>query len=362
MKVGEDTIRSEMIFLCTGSKPIIPRVKGLEETGYLTSDTILRIDRLPQSIVVIGGGYIAAEYGHFLSAMGSRVTIVGRNPRFLPEEEPEISLVAKWDLEKHITILTSHEVVEASRDSVGQKRIVAVDRESGNRREITADEILVASGRGPNTDILHPEKGGIQTNEKGWIIVNEYLETSQRNVWAFGDATGRYQFKHVANYESRIAYYNAVMKAKVKTDYHAVPHAVFTYPEVSAVGLKETEAMTQYGEQNVLIGVHRYQDVAKGEAMEVRNYFVKVILEQRTLKILGAHIIGPHASVLIQEIVNAMCTPGQTAQPIINAMHIHPALTEVVERAFQSLMCSEQYHHMIEHHYGLAVDPKTHVH
>jgi len=350
LKVGDETMTSKMIFLCTGSKPIIPPIKGLEKVGYLTSDTVLKMNRLPESIAVAGGGYIAAEYGHFFSAMGSKVTIIGRNPQFLKQEEPEVSALAKKELEKHMTILTNHEVREAEKTSKGKKRLIAVNRENGEETVISADEILIATGRGPNTDVLHPERGGIETEERGWIIVNEYLETSQPNVWALGDANGRHLFKHVANYESLVVYYNAILKKNVKVDYHAIPHAVFTYPEIGSVGLREKEAIEKYGKHNVLIGIQRYEDTAKGEAMGVKDDFVKVIVEKETMRILGAHIIGPHASVLIQEIINLMYTPEQSAEPIITGMHIHPALNEVVERAFRSLMSPEQYHQLIEHH------------
>jgi len=350
MKVGDETITSKMIFLCTGSKPIIPPIKGLEKVDYLTSDTVLKMNRLPNSIAIVGGGYIAAEYGHFFSAMGSKVTIIGRNPQFLKQEEPELSALAKRELEKHMTILINHEVREAKKTSRGKKRLVAVDRENGEKIVATADAIIIATGRGPNTDILHPEKGGIRTTRRGWIVVDEYLETSQPNVWALGDSNGSHLFKHVANYESLVVYYNAVLKKKVKVDYHAIPHAAFTYPEIGSAGLKETEAIEKYGEDNVLIGFHKYEDTAKGEAMGVKDYFVKVIVEKETMRILGAHIIGPHASVLIQEIINLMYTPDQSAESVINGMHIHPALNEVVERAFGSLMSPERYHHLIEHH------------
>jgi len=355
LKVGEDMITSKMIFLCTGSKPVIPPIKGLEKVGYLTSDTLLKLNRLPKSIAIIGGGYIAAEYGHFFSAMGSRVTIIGRNPQFLPEEEPEVSALAKRELQKHMQIITNHEVREAAKTSTGMKKLVAVNRENGKTIEIVAEEILVASGRGPNTDILHPEKGGIKTDAGGWIVVNEYLETSQPSVWALGDADGKYPFKHKANYEAQVVYYNAVLKERIQVDYHAVPHAVFTYPEVASVGLKEKEAIEKYGEDKVLIGIQRYQDTAKGEAMGVKDYFGKVIVEKGTMKILGAHIIGPHASVLIQEIINLMYTPKQSAEPIIRGMHIHPALSEVVQRAFGSFAPPEVYHHVLEHHYELPL-------
>ncbi|MDH5462246.1 MAG: dihydrolipoyl dehydrogenase, partial [Candidatus Bathyarchaeota archaeon] len=311
LKVGDDTITSKMIFLCTGSRPIIPPIKGLEKVGYLTSDTVLKMNRLPESIAIVGGGYIAAEYGHFFSAMGSKVTIIGRNPQFLKQEEPEVSALAERELERHMIILTNHEVREAEKTSNDKKKLIAVNRENGAENVTIADEILVAAGRGPNTDVLHPEKGGIETDTRGWIIVDEYLETSQPNVWALGDANGRHLFKHVANYESTVVYYNAVLKRKVKVDYHAIPHAVFTYPEIGSVGLREKEAIEKYGKDKVLIGMYKYENTAKGEAMRMKDYFVKVIVERDTMRILGAHIIGPYASVLIQEIINLMYTPEQ---------------------------------------------------
>jgi dihydrolipoamide dehydrogenase len=353
LKVGSGNIKSKMILLCTGSKPTVPPIKGLEKVSYLTSKTVLGMKQLPESIAVVGGGYIAAEYGHFFSAMGSKVTIIGRNPQFLKQEEPEVSALAKKELEKHTTILINHEVHEVEETTKGKKQLIAFNRETREEKRIIAEEILIATGRSPNTDILHPEKAGIRTDKKGWIITNEHLETSQPNIWALGDANGRYPFKHVANYEARVVYYNAVLKKETQVDYHAVPHAVFTYPEIAGVGLREKEAIDKYGKDKVLIGFQRYQDTAKGEAMDVEDYFVKVIIERETEKILGAHIIGPYASILIQEIINLMYTPEQIGEPAISGMHIHPALSEVVERAFFSLMTPEQYHHMIKHYINI---------
>ncbi|MDG6907778.1 MAG: dihydrolipoyl dehydrogenase [Nitrososphaerota archaeon] len=351
MKVGgkNETISAKMIFLCLGSKTIIPQIKGLEEAGYLTSDTILNLTTLPKSVIVVGGGYIAAEYGHFLSAMGSEITIVGRNPRFLPEEEPEISQLVKKEFGKHMEVITNHEVKEARKGANGKKLVVARNRDTGRERTFEAEEIMIAAGRGPLTDILHPERGGIKTTEDGWIQVDEYLETSQPNVWSFGDAKGRYLFRHVANYESEIVYYNAVLKKKVRADYHAVPHAVFTYPEVASVAMSEVEAVEKFGKERVMIGYYKYEDTAKGEAMNVKDYFVKVIVHGSDQRILGAHIVGPHASILIQEIVNVMYGT-QSAETIDRAIHIHPALNEVVQRAFGTLMPVEHYHeHVLAH-------------
>jgi dihydrolipoamide dehydrogenase len=356
LKVGDTIIKSKFILLCTGSKPLIPPIKGLEGVGHHTSDTVLKMKVLPESIAIVGGGYVAAEYGHFFSAMGSKVTIIGKNPRFLPEEELEISSLVKRELQKNLTILTNLVVQEVETIQNGKKKIIALNNGSKEKKEIVTDEIIIAAGRGSNSKILNPDKGGIKTDQSGWIYVNEYLETSQRNVWAFGDANGKSPFKHTANYESTIVFFNAVMKKSVKVNYDAVPHAVFTYPEIASVGLKEKDAIKKHGKEDVLIGIQRYEDTAKGQAMNVKDYFVKVIVGRNTNKILGAHIVGPYASVLIQEIVNLMYTPERSAKPIVDGMHIHPALNEVVERAFRSLMPPEQYHHVLEHHFELPTD------
>jgi mycothione reductase len=355
IKVGNETISSKMIFLSTGSKPSIPPIDGLQETGYLTSDSILEISQLPRSIAIIGGGYIAAEYGNFLSAMGSKVTIIGRNPHFIPDEEPEISALAKREMQKHVNILTNHEVRKAEATPAG-KKLTVVDNYSKKETAIVAEEILVATGRASNKGILHPEIAGIETDSKGFIIADEYMQTSQPNIWVLGDADGKFLFKHVANYEARIVYYNAVLKKKIRVDYHAVPHAVFTDPEIASVALREKEAVEKYGKGNILIGFYKYADTAKGEAMALKDDFVKVIITMDTGKLIGAHIIGPQASVLIQEIVTLMYTENQSLGPLNEAMHIHPALSEVVARAFQSFMTPDQYHHFLEEHSGLPLE------
>jgi mycothione reductase len=235
LTVGSAIITSDLIFLCTGSRPAVPPVAGLKETGYLTSDTILSLERLPGSVVIIGGGYIAAEYGHVLAAMGSAVTIVGRNPQFLPDEEPEVSTFARSRLEHHLRILTNHEVRAVKWAGPAGKKVTAVDRDTGTEVEIAAEEILVASGRSSNNDLLRPEKGGISVDGQGWIIVDKYRRTSQQGVWAFGDATGLHQFKHLANEEARIVYYNAVQQELVEMDDRFVPSAVFTDPEIARI-------------------------------------------------------------------------------------------------------------------------------
>jgi dihydrolipoamide dehydrogenase len=337
LQVGKEKITSKQIFLCTGSKPLVPPIKGLNKVKFMTSREVLQLEKLPPEVVILGGGYIAAEYGHFLSSMGSKVTILGRNPQFLPQEEPEISALAKRELSKHMKIYTNHEVIEIKSGPGGKIKVIANNRDRNKKVGVETQNLILALGRVSNSDILHPEKSGIKTDKRGWILVNKYMQTSQPGIWAFGDATGKYLFKHVANYESMIVYFNAVLKKKVAVDYHAVPHAVFTHPEIAGVGLRQAEAVELLGAENVMVGIQKYEDTAKGEAMAVKDYFVKVIVEQHSGRILGAHIIGPQASVLIQELINLMYTKDQSISPIRDGMHIHPALSEVVERAIGSL-------------------------
>ncbi len=347
LSVAGKIITAPEIFLCTGSRPLIPPIEGLETAGYLTSDTVLTLTRMPESIAIIGGGYIAAEYGHFFAAMGSTVTIIGRNPRFLHEEEPEISFVAEQELRKRLTILNDHEVLRVEPAGDEGKKIIARNRSESRDVEITVESILVAVGRISNTDYLHTERGGIATDSHGWIIVNEFMETSQPGVWAFGDADGKFLFKHVANHEAAIAFFNAVLNKKIPVDYHAVPHAIFTSPEIARVGLGEEEAIGLLGEENLLIGFYEYSTTAKGSAMDIKNAFVKLIVESSTLKLLGAHIVGPEASVLIQELVTLLYTKDPTIITVTRAMHIHPSLSEVVQAACNSLMPVQHYHHML---------------
>lgn len=358
LEVGGRRIKGDMILLCTGSKPLIPPIQGLEDTGYLTSSSVLHLSELPRSLVIVGGGYIAAEYGHFFSAMGSKVTIIGRNPQFLKGEEPEVSNLALRKLNEYLRVVTNHEIRRVERTDDDMIKLVADHNATGKLESLKTEKILIATGRASNSDILTPEQGGIETDERGWIRTDEYLETTQANVWAFGDATGRHMFKHVANYEAAVVFYNAVQKRNVKADYHAIPSAVFTYPEIAHVGMKEAEAAEAYGEKAISIGIQRYQDTAKGQAMDVEDCFVKVIVENASHRILGAHIIGPEASVLIQEVIDLMYTREKTATPVVKGMHIHPALPEVVERAFNTLMPPEHYHHVMNEHYGLSTEIK----
>jgi mycothione reductase len=234
-------------------------------------------------------------------------------------------------MNKRMEIATNYEAVEV-KEKDGLKVVVARNRDDSSFREFSAESLLVAAGRVPNSDILKPEKTGVKLDKRGYVEVNEFLETRKKNIWAFGDAIGKQMFKHVANHEAQVAWHNATHEHKVPIDYLGAPHAVFTHPQIASVGLKEADAKQKH--YKIMVGTALFKETAMGAAMGKPNGFVKVILEQKTGKILGGHIIGPYASILVQEIVNAMAVGDRTLLPIIRGMHIHPAMSEVVQNAF----------------------------
>jgi len=332
--VGGVEIEGDKILLGTGSKPYIPPIPGLDELEYFTNENFFRdLRKLPKRFAIVGGGYVALELGFFLAMMGSEVTVLEMLPRILYGEEPEASLLLQKKLSSFMEIRVDHKVVEA-RKRDGSKVLVAENLKTGETVEVEADEVLVATGRSSYSDVTRPDKTGVKVDSRGWIVTDDYLRTSKEDVWAFGDANGKHMFKHKANYEAQMVLYNAFMGEQVKASYHAVPHAIFTEPEVASVGMREEEAAKKH---KILVGYALYEETARGEAMMVKDYFAKVIVDRETSRLLGAHIVGPEASILIQELVNLMYTRDRSIAPIFRGMHIHPALSEVVEKAFYNL-------------------------
>jgi mycothione reductase len=342
-EVGEETITAPKIFIASGARPSVPSIPGLVEAGYLDNVSVMQLERPPKSLAILGGGYIGCEYGHFFSAMGTEVTIIGRSRRLLSNEDPEISEIVESRLSKHVNVKTGHEVVKVEWEG-GKKVVSALDIDTDVVREFAAEEVMVSLGRRSNSDILKPEKTGVEVDRHGWIVVDDYLETTRPGIWAIGDAIGKHMFRHAANYEARLAWNNAFGDHrkrekeidKEKVDYHAVPHAVFTYPQVGAVGMTEEEARASG--YKILVGRAEYTDVAKGYAMAEEESLVKVVIDRDTGRILGCSIVGSEAPDLVQQVVYLMNAGDETYGPVARSMVIHPALSEVVARAFANLM------------------------
>jgi dihydrolipoamide dehydrogenase len=332
LQVGQERIRGKKIFIASGARPLIPPLKGIQEVEYLTNESVLQLRQKPESMVIIGGGYIGVEYGHFFAAMGTEVTIVARTHRLVHDEELEISELLKAKMAQRMNIHTHTEAVEVRKHEQGYV-VVGQDRDTGDRKEFMGQEIMIAAGRQSNADLLQVEKAGIETDERGHIKVDEYLRTNRENIWALGDANGKYMFTHVANKEAAVVWHNSRHEHKVEMDYRAVPHAVFSHPQIASVGLTEERARQAH---DILVGIARYTDVAKGEAMLETDGFAKAIMDRESGKLLGFHIIGPYAAMLIQEVVDVMANQGGVDW-ISRGMHIHPAMSELILSTLNNL-------------------------
>jgi len=283
-------------------------------------------------MVLIGGGYIAAEMAHFFGALGTEVAIVEIGPRMLLQEDDDVSSRFTDIYRRKFRLLLNASVKRVGRDG----KQLALDVESDGRRQtLSAEMLLVATGRRPNTDLLDVAKTGVTVDERGFVKADEYLETEVPGIWALGDIVGRNQLKHNANLEA-VHVANNILdpEHRVAVDYHAIPHAVFASPQVASVGVTERQAR----QQNLpyVSASYAYIDTGYGAAIDDRDGFVKVLANRETKEILGCHILGTDASILIQEVANAM-RMRLTVDAITQSIYVHPALPEAVQRAFWSL-------------------------
>lgn len=329
-----DEFSSDQVVIAAGSRAYVP--PAIVDCGvtYYTSDDVMRIPELPEHLVIVGGGFVSAEFAHVFSALGVRVTIVVRGDCLLSHCDTtichEFSALAaeKWDLRTHENVIGSHHD--------GDKIVLELD----DGKTLPADMLLVATGRVPNGDLLDAELAGVEVDEDGLVIVDDYQRTTARGVFALGDVSSEYQLKHVANHESRVVRENLLCDwddtaAMARSDHRFVPSAVFTEPQIATVGLTEAQARDEG--YDVVTKVQPYGDTAYGWAMEDTTGIAKLIGDRATGKILGAHIMGYQASAIIQPLIQAMSF-GQTAHEIARGQYwIHPALPEVIENALLGL-------------------------
>jgi len=357
---ASEEFTSDGFILAAGARSFVPPVEGLEQAGYVTSERFFG-DRFPEkpwkSLILVGGGAIGAEFAHVFSAFGTKVTLVEMQDRILPLEEEEVSAFVRARFEKNgIAVRTGFKAVAATKD--GELKTLTIEDRAGAREALSAEEIFIASGVRSNADILKAELAGVATDSKGWIITNEYLETNQKGVYALGDINGKFQFRHKANYEAGVLIGNLTGGERKAVSYDAVPWAVFTWPQVAHVGLTEREAR----EKGMKIGVarNRYSSVAAGIAMGYEagaedDGFAKIILTP-DMRIVGAHVAGPYAAMLVQPfvyLIHAGC-PCQTlasahaklsmecpelgsVTPVADSMVIHPSMNELTAWAIDDV-------------------------
>ena len=244
---NDKIITSDTILIASGTRPNIPNIKGLKNVEYITSNEALSLKQQPKSLTIIGGGYIACELAHFFGSLGTKINIIQRNDLLIPNEDTDIATRVTDIFSKKYNIYLGYNaelVFYDSKDKNGLNKTkiinVIAKNKFGNYVKVSSDQLLIAIGRIPNSDLLNIEKSGVKINERGFIVVDEYLETNIKGIFALGDIVGKYQFKHNANNEVQYAYNNIVHPdKKILVNYTAMPHAIFTNPQIAGVGYTE---------------------------------------------------------------------------------------------------------------------------
>jgi pyruvate/2-oxoglutarate dehydrogenase complex dihydrolipoamide dehydrogenase (E3) component/uncharacterized membrane protein YdjX (TVP38/TMEM64 family) len=322
---GARTLTTRSIVIAAGARPYVPPIPGIEEAGYLTTDTVWGLRQLPQRLVVLGGGPVGCELTQCFARLGSQVTQVEMLPRILVREDPEISdMVAQRFREEGINVLAGHQAQACGTEN-GEKILVCAHE--GRDVHIPFDQLLVAVGRVANTQGYGLEDLGIPVTPARTVETNEYLETLYPNIYACGDVAGPYQFTHTASHQAWYAAVNALFGSlrKFSADYSVIPWATFTDPEVARVGLNEAEAK----ERKVPYEVTTYgiDDLDRAITDSAAHGIVKVLTAPGRDRILGATIVGEHAGDLIVEYISAM-RHNIGLNKILGTIHIYPTFAE----------------------------------
>ncbi len=329
LEVNGRKLIGDHIVLAAGARPYIPPIPGLDTVVHHTSDSIMRLESPPERLVILGGGYIAAELGHVFDALGTSVTIVNRSERLLRAEDEDVSAAFTAIATARMDCMLGAPVVGVSQE--GSQITVRTEA-----RDISGDALLVATGRVPNGEQLGVTRSGVELDHDGYVVTDEFLRTGVEGVWALGDICHAAQLKHSANEDTRAVAHNIAHPDDLRApDHSGIPHAVFAHPQVAAVGA--TEQALRAGGRPYLRAVRPYGDTAYGWAMEDSTGFAKVLADPETRLLLGAHIIGPQAPTLLQQLIQGMQFGLTTDEMARGQLYIHPALTEVVEQALLAL-------------------------
>lgn len=325
------TISAKRFCISTGSRPAVPPIEGLKETGFITNEEVFHLTKLPETLIVLGGGPIGLELGQSFARFGSDVTVVEMDQRLLAKEDEEVSATVEEIMRAEgLRILLAHKAVRAAAAN-GQK-VLTVEHD-GNQTDLHTEEILVSTGRRPNIEGLNLEAAGVKY-DKQRIFTDAYLRTSAPHIFAAGDITGHFPFTHMAAYEASVVIRNALFFWPLlqKTDFRVVPWTTFTDPEVARVGFTESEAKKKLGETNVRVYRTDFADNDRAQAEEDTKGFAKIICTGRRNEIIGAHIVGPHAGELIHEVVLAM-KKRLSITALGSMIHVYPTLTQINQQA-----------------------------
>jgi dihydrolipoamide dehydrogenase len=335
-KEEEIVISGEKIIIATGSSPVVPPIEGIEDVSYYTSDTVFNIDRLPESIVIIGGGIIGVEFACIFSSLQVKVTIVEMGDRITPSEDRDVSKALTKELQKKgVQILTGTKVIRF--ENKEPKQQVYIETADGRKDMIETDDILLSVGRKPN----HSASKKLNLQLDGpFIKVNDQMQTSISSVYAVGDVIGGWQLAHVASAEGLVAASN-VAGEHVKVNYKVVPRCIYTNPEIASVGLTEEEA-TAKGLKFKVVKVDHNSN-GKALALDEKEGFVKIIADTTYGEILGVTMIGPHVTEMIGE-PSAFIHLEGTVEELASMIHPHPSVSESIYEAAASWLGKGVHH------------------
>lgn len=301
LSVVDGVIEAKKVIIATGSRPALPSIQGIEDIAYLTSTTALEMEELPKSMMVIGAGYIGAELAQMFARAGVKVTLISRRG-LLPEAEPEIGQALTGYFESEGLTVVSGIAYEHIEERDGS--VILTVHDGSKPRELTAEKVMVATGRAPNVESLDLGAAGIDLNEAGGIKVDERLRTTREDVYAAGDVTGRDQFVYMAAYGAKIAVKNALNSNTLAYDNATMPAVVFTDPQIASVGLTEKQAKASG--INARTSVLTLDNVPRALAARDTRGLIKLVADAATKKLVGAHILAPEGSDSIQTAVLAL--------------------------------------------------------
>jgi pyruvate/2-oxoglutarate dehydrogenase complex dihydrolipoamide dehydrogenase (E3) component len=330
---GTIEMKADLIFMNTGCRTIIPEIDGLSDIDYLTSTTILDLAKVPEHLLVLGGNYIGLEFGQMFRRFGSKVTIVEKGPRIVAREDEDISAELTHILEdEKIKILTDSQAIKFKK--TGKGGISAIVKTGGKEHKIKCSHVLVAVGRAPNTAMLALEKTGVETDERGFIKVNNKLETNKQGIYALGDVKGGPAFTHISYNDFTIVYRNVVKGENLNTKDRPVPYCMFTDPQLGRVGLDETEAKKQG--LKVKVAKLPMSHVARAIETGDTRGLMKAVVDAKTKKILGATVLGQEGGEIMTVLQMAM-EGGITYDRIRYCVFAHPLYSESLNNLFMTI-------------------------
>jgi pyruvate/2-oxoglutarate dehydrogenase complex dihydrolipoamide dehydrogenase (E3) component len=330
---GLKELKADLIFINAGCKTIIPEIEGIQEIDYLTSTSILDLDKVPEHLLVIGGNYIGLEFGQMFRRFGSKVTILERSGRIVQREDEDISAELTKILEAEDIAIRTNSIITRFKKKEGGK-ITATITKKGKEEKIKCSHVLVAVGRAPQTEALSLPKTGVETDERGYIKVNAHLETNVKGIYALGDVKGGPAFTHISYNDYTIVYRNLVKGTDYNIQDRPVPYCMFTDPQLGRVGLSETEAKKQG--LNIRVAKLPMAHVARAIETGDTRGFMKAVVDADSKKILGVAVLGQEGGEIMTVLQMAM-EGGITYDRIRYCVFAHPLYSESLNNLFMGL-------------------------